>query len=149
MKRYIILDLDGCLADDRRRLPLIDHSAPDPWEAYHADCENDPLMNHHYASLGRFYDSLVFTARPEAVRAQTLRWLKNVAQIKPKHIFMRPNACRRMSPDLKCSYLKSIFALGILPREIALAIDDREDVLEVYEANNISTVLVTYPKGDS
>lgn len=142
MKRYIILDLDGCIADDRRRLRLIDHAAPDPWVEYHRECEQDALINPHVADLGRKFRPFIFTARPESVRAQTERWLRNVARLDVARLFMRPDGCRKPSHVLKGDYLTLVLLAGVKLNQITFAADDREDVLEVYRKKGITTILV-------
>lgn len=145
--QYVIFDLDGCIADDRRRLPLIDMKAQDPWAAYHADCGNDPLINEHYVELANHYKVIIFTARPEQVRNQTRSWLKRVAGITPTWLFMRAaGGCRITSPELKRQHLEFLLKNIELPREqIVLALDDREDVLAVYEQYKIRTLKTDYP----
>ena len=67
--KYIILDLDGCISDDRWRLHLIDHNEPDMtkrYEKYHSVCDSDPPINRH------LFDSL-----DEVVR--TRGWTKEQA----------------------------------------------------------------------
>lgn len=146
-QQYVIFDLDGCIADDRRRLPLINHQAKDPWAAYHADCANDPLINEHYVELANHYKVIVFTARPETVRNQTRYWLKRVANITPAWLFMRAaGGCRISSPELKRQHLEFLLTKIELPREqIVMALDDREDVLAVYKQYNIRTLKTDYP----
>jgi hypothetical protein len=149
MKSYVIFDLDGCLADDRRRQPLIDLEAPDPWEAYHADCDRDPLINGHLIKLVEalypFLEPIIFTARPEKVRAKTERWLREVAKLNVQKILMRPTGCHKRSPELKKDFLQALFKSGIKPRDISCAFDDREDVLAIYELHGIWPVKAGYP----
>jgi len=144
MKNYVIFDLDGCIADDRRRLPLIDPAAQDPWAAYHAGCEDDPLMNEHWAALGELFEPIIFTARPESVREKTERWLERNTRFEamPLFIFMRAEGCLMSSPALKESYLKQLFEFGVQSHQIILAIDDREDVVAMYRANGLRAALV-------
>jgi hypothetical protein len=143
--KYVIFDLDGCLADDRRRKPLIDLAASDPFEAYHAECHLDPLINSYLIDRTAHFEPFVFTARPEKLRANTDWWLRNVAAMDVKQLFMRPEGSLKSSPELKKEYLTSLFASGIEAHDILLAFDDREDVLAVYESFGILAKKVSYP----
>jgi hypothetical protein len=145
--KYVIFDLDGCIADDRRRQPLINMEAPDPWEAYHADCEKDPLINGHLIQLASPFHLIVFTARPQNVRSKTERWLRDVAKLDALYIFMRQDECRKSSPELKEDYLLSLFKYGIAPESIVCAYDDRQDVLAMYEKHGIVSHKISYPLG--
>ncbi len=145
MKSYVIIDLDGCIADDRRRQPLINPEATDPWATYHAGCDEDPLINEHILELAANHAPVFFTARPDSVRAKTLEWLEKVAGMQGGLLFMRANDCRKTSPDLKASFLEMLFRIGIPAREIACACDDRDDVLEMYKLHGIRTMKTIYP----
>jgi hypothetical protein len=85
--RWVIWDLDNCLADDRPRIKLIDWSkypSDECWSAYHAAAGNDTLGN-----LQRFNEvhgprvwggnrsprPLFITARPASYRMQTEEWI--------------------------------------------------------------------------
>lgn len=144
--RYIILDLDGCIADDRRRLSLIDHTLPDPWLYYHQDAINDPLVNTPIAYLGWVYRPIIFTARPEQYRATTQHWLRKTASLSPAHLYMRPQGCQLLSPALKNQFLDQVLTdLGITINHIFLAVDDRTDVLAIYKQRGLTTMHVTIP----
>lgn len=93
-----IVDLDGTISDDRWRLPLIDHTADDPWAAYHAVCGEDALI--HAEILETAHPILVITSRPRSVRRQTEDWLARHG-IVPMAIYMRPNMCDWASAVLK------------------------------------------------
>lgn len=145
--KYIIFDLDGCISDDRRRLPLIDHSQDDPWAEYHAGCWGDPLMNEHYVVASRYFAPIIFTARPEAVRRQTREWLEDVAQMKPRWIFMRSNDDRASSVELKERFLSQCFIEhGLKPEDIFVALDDRTDILAMYRRYAIPVCQTKYPE---
>lgn len=143
--KYVIFDLDGCLADDRRRKPLFDPLRPESWDAYHADCENDPLINGHLISQTAEFEPIIFTSRPESVFAETYRWLRDVAKLNTKRIFMRSRGCLKGSPELKRGYLESLLKEGVAVSDIVCAYDDREDVLAMYGAYGIPAVKISYP----
>ena len=149
MTQYIIYDLDGCIADDRARLPLIDHSQPDPWAKYHEGCDRDPLINKSWAALGRLLCTpIIFTSRPEVVRAKTQRWLQNVAGLNAERLFMRPDDDHTPSIQLKERFLRRLEQTDSLAfSDIVLAFDDRREILDMYEGYGIKTIQTYYPKG--
>ena len=150
MSRYIIFDLDGCIADDRERQPLIDHSQPDPWEAYHKGCANDPLINGHYITLAKAMEFIpaIFTSRPEIVRGETQQWLEKVAGLDTKLLFMRPNDDRAPSVELKERFLRKLEqAYSPAYLDVAFALDDRREILDMYKRYSIPTVQTFYPEG--
>ena len=148
MKKYIIFDLDGCIADDRARLPLIDHEQPDPWATYHAWCFRDPLINEHWAAIGwHLAIPIIFTARPEAVRKKTQGWLRDVAGLHTELLFMRPDDDRAPSLQLKERFLRDLKqAFSPASLDIVMALDDRREILDMYEGYGIRTAQTFYPE---
>lgn len=141
--KYVIFDLDGCISDDRWRRHLVDLTKDDPYEAYHAECRNDKLINRHLIhDFPLDFIPIIFTARPEKFRPQTERWLHDVAKFTPWWIFMRQDDSKKTSPELKEDYLKSMFSFGVKRSEIICAFDDRDDVLAVYKKHGIHAVKV-------
>lgn len=139
--KYVIFDLDGCLADDRHRQPQLRRS----FDAYHSDCDKDPLINAHLINMMEHYKPIIFTGRPEKFRDKTLWWLKEVAKINPQVVCMRPDDCFVSSPELKKGFLENLVRDGFGLHDILVAFDDREDVLAVYSAYGIPTSKVSYP----
>ena len=158
MTQYIIYDLDGCIADDRARLPLIDpeqvksflagQTLKDPWAKYHTWCFRDPLINEHWVAVGRHLAiPVIFTSRPEAVRAKTQEWLREVAGLHTELLFMRPDDDHTPSAQLKEHFLRKLEqAFSPAPLDIALALDDQRDILDMYEGYGIETAQTFYPE---
>ena len=143
MKLYVILDLDGCIADDRWRLSQIDRDADDPYKHYADGCLSDPLINSPIARLADDYEIIIFTARSVVSKKDTLKWLREVAFIEPYVIYMRPEGCKLSSPALKAAYLMRLISRGIkVDRDIAFAVDDRLDVLDMYRTHGLRTLRV-------
>lgn len=147
--KIAIFDLDGCLADDRRRRPLLPaHGVSDPdYDAYHADCGDDPVIN---ADVVRGHQKaghhlLFITARPEKYSNDTLAWLH--AKFYPLDQFsllMRPNDDHTPSPTLKVSLFEEDdeFHWG----DVVAAYDDRSDILDAYAAKGVTNCRVlTFP----
>lgn len=155
VERYAIFDIDGCLSDDRHRLHLIKKSGNKvTYDDYHAMLSHDMPMN--VGLLKSFADNgctiLFLTARPEAWRTATRKWIDRqlagrVPQIRGgKYLLhMRPNADERPSPEFKADVLKSS---PFKWHRVLGAFDDRKDVLDAYEAIGMTesrTAILTYP----
>lgn len=137
MKRAAIIDLDNCISDDQWRLKYIEmhHEQPNDryWE-YHERCIGDVYLNRHIIDqLSETHCLLIFTSRPETVRFKTESWL-NAARITYDLLYMRPIADHSPSVELKRQMLARLPA----DYQVEVAIDDRQDVLEMYRQQGIS-----------
>ena len=141
MSRSIqILDLDGCVADDRWRRGFIRdvgmYLPPDEmnrFHRYHSLCFLDKFANKEEITQP---DIIVLTGRPLLVKELTMRWLR-AHQIVPLHIIFRNNDDNiSTSVTLKRRMLAGLLdpnSYDIRPEEITLAIDDRDDVVAMYK----------------
>ena len=140
--KYIILDLDGCISDDRRRLHLIDHNEPDMtkrYEKYHSVCDSDPPINRHlFDSLDDSTTAVIFTARPQKYADQTIDWLEKTG-IKFEILCMRKDGDHRPSTIIKNEFLSFIQRNNIIR-----AFDDKEDVVAMYRNNGISADIANH-----
>jgi hypothetical protein len=142
IKPACIIDLDNCLSDDQWRLPLIQHHHVKPndryWE-YHEVCHRDlpgARSRSKILQLSNNYKLLVFTSRPEVVRDKTRCWLHKWG-IPHFALFMRPNDNQQTSVDLKREML-SWAAKSPSSYQIEYAIDDRQDILDMYKSEGIA-----------
>lgn len=145
--KFIIVDLDGTIADDRHRLHLIDRSAADPYERYHELCLNDAPMNLSILHLCDKLDILpaFVTSRPEKFRKDTTKWLGDIHKLPLESpLIMRPNDNKQSSPQLKHDALNF---LGV--HNILCAFDDRRDVVEMYTRCRVPAIRVSYELGAS
>lgn len=133
-----IFDLDGCIADDRRRRRLLPErgTCDQDYAAYHADCGADPVANN--AMVERHNDAghrLVFiTSRPQVYRADTHKWLaRNFPGMEGMTVLARPDRDNRPSKELK----PALYAQHISQpwSSVVAAYDDRDDVLDAYRAH--------------
>lgn len=139
-----IIDLDGCISDDRWRRKLIgidrNSEAPDDvFAAYHARCGDDLPCDLVIDTLRlRERDNyIIVTGRPEIVRPQTEAWLKR-HRLRPIDIIMRDG------PDLSTVEFKKKAALTLqsIGYDIDSAYDDREDVVEAYRSLGIRSRVI-------
>lgn len=129
-----IIDLDGCISDDRWRRHFIDEAAGNPddkYKQYHAACGKDTPANLAVVrSLARRYTIVVFTARPIEHKEVTWEWLHK-HNVPAQAMYMRPTGNHMTSVDLKQQMLLQ------LDEHVQFAIDDRSDVLEMYANNGV------------
>ena len=139
---YIVFDLDGCIADDRRRRPLLKNG----YDAYHSDMTNDPVVNADAVLAAYETDGIcvVFlTARPEKWRHQTESWLlKNFPDTGEADtvLIMRKDDDVRGSVELKTEAIKKLGTERVLK-----FYDDRADVVAAIGALGIDARILTLP----
>lgn len=135
-KRIAIWDLDNCLSNDAHRIQFIDWKTNDPdkrYAMYHNLCHldapgNTSLFN---ASVMMGFEPVFITGRPESVRAETQRWIKeHITAIGPLHLFMRPTGNRMGSVELKETLVK--YARLDDPKLFVVAYDDHPDIVNMY-----------------
>lgn len=136
-KPAAIIDLDNCISNDEWRMKLIRDEGVHPWERfydYHQACYLDEYQNGDVVTnLQRNHTLIVFTARPELVRRDTVVWLRQ-NRIPVEVLLMRPNDCHTTSVALKEHMLLS---LDQSVYDVRVAIDDRTDVLGMYADNGV------------
>ena len=139
-----IIDLDGCIADDRWRRQLISAApaegrASPGWvnrfHAYHLAAERDSPTNLH--EVHEWDGELVIcTGRPVAYAEMTRRWLTRMG-IRPLHVLHRNNHDHRPSHVVKRAQVGWLLApqLGYDVRRSDLheAIDDLTEVVKMYQ----------------
>lgn len=137
MKRWVICDIDGTIADTSRR----EHLVPD-WDAFHADMENDPpfldtiqLLSH----LSGNYRVLMLTGRPEKYRTPTIRWLKRHEIY--HELVMRPDSDFNKAPILKWNILCERFGgdEGVLGN-VFMVIDDQDKIVEHFRNKGLFVI---------
>jgi len=140
--QHCIVDLDNCVSDDHWRLELINLELPvinDRYKLYHEYCHLDtPGESRDYVlELAKRYKLIVFTSRPEAVRSKTLHWLEKW-NIPTTQLFMRYDNDHRSSVLIKRTMLR--MARQYHNCNVQFAIDDRQDILDMYLAEGVPSV---------
>lgn len=130
---FRILDLDNTISNDGWRIPRIRWANSDPDARYH---EYHSLSGFDSAGNNHLFEGkkgvIIFTARPSVFRPITEEWLKRNG-INHKLLLMRELGDHRPSVELKLAQLSSLDSLySIHRKEIALAADDRQDVINMY-----------------
>lgn len=133
----IIVDLDNCISDDKWRVPLIHWSVENKflrYHAYHMAIPGDALCNSHI--LATHEEIVIVTSRPVMYKWLTVMWL-DYHKIKYKGLFMRERHENDLpSPDVKRRALHTILKWQPI-ESIAMAYDDRPDVIEMYKREGI------------
>lgn len=138
----MIVDLDGCISNDEWRWNEIDHSVIDPDERYHTyhlgSVKDKPANLHELVHQ----DRIIFTARPLRYRDITEWWLR-LHSIKYELLIMRNNKDHRPSIIIKEEMLRSWLPhYNIHKDDIKLAIDDHEDIVQMYRSHGLNAKLV-------
>lgn len=138
MRTIQLVDLDGCIADDRWRRELIlprpkDGSNPqDRFHMYHSQSFRDEMRNRE--AIRDDCQIVVLTARSLAYRTITMAWLRE-QEVIPMFLIHRNPTDTRPSVDVKreqVRWLTSPNMYGIHIEEIVDAIDDLQSVVDMY-----------------
>lgn len=134
--KTVVFDLDRTLADDSRRVHHIQVAPGEKkdWDAYYADQENDPVIEHMAILLDMYqradYFIVILTAREDIWEAVTCQWLlHNVAHYDT--VIMRPKGDRTNDAVYKVRALNDLVAQG---HDIEVFFEDRTRIVEMARA---------------
>lgn len=138
--RYVIVDLDNCIADDAWRIPRINWAKSNPLDRYH-DYHSlsgfDQLGNEDILLAPRHERLVILTARPLSYRAITEEWLHRNG-VNYWHLLMRNTSDHRSSLELKRTMLGWLQELYNVPlRQVVAAYDDRPDIVEMFREHGL------------
>ena len=131
IKQYIVMDLDGTLADNRHRL------APGlSWDEANELLDNDGVYVGAKALLIRWQESggkvIVLSSRSEAFRERTRKWLADKL-IEPDVLILRPNNNYLSDAVLKTHLLDKHFeGRAEAQQAVAFILDDSEAVVTAF-----------------
>lgn len=138
MKKVVIFDIDGTLADIRHRRHHVTGEFPD-WNTFNAEMGDDTpnaavvdLYQTLWAS-GR-YVIVLTSGRFEQSRKITETWL-TWNEIPFGKIYMRANKDNRADYLVKKEFLDDIRSNGA---EVAFVVDDRKQVVDMWRANGLT-----------
>jgi hypothetical protein len=138
-RSYVIVDIDGTIADVRHRLHHIHGPGRKNWKAFFEAMDGDlPISNmlHYVRQLAEDHNILIITGRPDNYRERTERWLRK-NQVPFDKLYMRPAGDHRPDYEAKAAVLEDIS-----PKRIVMAIDDRPPVCDMWEAHGIRCLRV-------
>ena len=134
----VIFDIDGTLADIEHRRGFLNGARPD-WYRFNAamgeDVPNTPVVD-LYRTLwaSGVYDLQILTGRNESFRKVTETWL-TWNEIPFNRVLMRADKDQRPDNIIKGEILQQLRAEG---RDIAFAVDDRQQVVDMWRANGVT-----------
>lgn len=131
--------MDGTLADVRHRLHHIRGRGKPNWKRFFTEQQHDRPKKDIVAQvreLAKTHEIVIVTGRPEQYMAETARWLRKY-NIPFSRIFMRRAGDHRPDYVVKKEILD---AIG--PERVALVLDDRPRVCEMYRKAGLNVVEV-------
>ena len=147
----VCVDLDSTLCDTRHRQHMI-HAADDPvptdWRAYSLACADDAPIEGSIALLRLLALScriVILSARDEAARGLTERWLRDHQVPYDRLILYRPQVDDADMGAFKAAQVERLRAEGA---EVALMVEDALPVAASIRALGVATLLVRPPGAD-
>jgi len=131
MRKIILCDLDGTLADCQHRVPLI-LEIPRRWTEFFDACDYDKPIRHVIDLINAIdrnvFDVWITSGRSDECFSKTVKWLEDNG-VKYGRIIMRKAGDHTDDGILKPSWLVD----GTIPRDrVAFALDDRNRVVNAW-----------------
>ena len=143
-KKIVIFDLDGTLAliDKRRDLATKDNGKFD-WDVFFdpknidLDTPNQPVINMANMLHKQGHSIWILSGRSDVTQQATIDWL-NDNDVRYSKLMMRPKKLHfTRDSDLKQMWLDTI---GV--DNVAMVFDDRQQVVDMWRSNGITTFQV-------
>ncbi|MGA5654705.1 HAD family acid phosphatase [Rahnella contaminans] len=144
MKKAIIFDLDGTLANiDKRREYL--NNNPKDWNGFFTgiadDLPNSPVvMLYKLLESQNEYTMIIVSGRPDKYKVESIDWLEKHG-IHYKFLYMRKSGDRRPDYLIKEEVLDEIILKGF---EVFLSVDDRNSVVQMWRKRGITCFQCAY-----
>ncbi|HEY9338813.1 MAG TPA: HAD family acid phosphatase [Kribbella sp.] len=123
---YAVLDIDATLSDTSQRIHFLEQK-PKDWDSFFAHAKEDAVLDEGLAvatTLATDHEIVYLTGRPERLRRDTEKWLKDNGFPDGK-LYMRGNTDRRPSMLMKLGRLKRLAE----QRPVAVLVDDDAKVV--------------------
>lgn len=138
-KGYVLVDIDGTLADISHRLRHVQGDKKN-WDAFFSEMSEDELREDVVElvrkSKNDLYELFLVSGRPNTYREQTLRWLKeNGVSDFFSGLIMREEFDKRPDTETKLDILNLFGA-----HNIAYVIDDRPSVIRMWKENGVEVL---------
>jgi len=131
---FVVVDLDGVLADTRHRLHHL-AQRPKDWSAFFAAAVDDPVLPEGREAVhlaAQAHEVVYLTGRPSTCRADTLAWLQQ-HDLPRGRLVMRSAQDRRPARFMKVDELRRLSRRG----EVVMVIDDDEAVVQAVRAEGL------------
>jgi hypothetical protein len=138
MKKTILFDIDGTIANINHRRPLLKGARPD-WKAFNSrmgdDLPNGPVVELYQTlwETGK-YNIILVSGRNEDHRNITEQWLI-WNEIPFGELLMRASGDSRPDVEVKKDILKKIL---LEHQDVLFAVDDRQCVVDMWRENGIT-----------
>lgn len=134
MNKYVIVDIDGTIADCTERANKYLNGENKDWDAFYNACANDlPIKNILSLVLALMESGakiVFFTGRRESCREATSKWLNTYLGLLDPEIFMRQDDDHRHDTEVKPEMLESFYKQhGINANDIWLILEDRNSMV--------------------
>lgn len=141
MKKFVVVDIDGTIANVEHRLHFM-KSTPKNNEAFHDACDKDePIeeMIELVQGLMVRYNIIFCTGRPEKVRKKTSDWItKHIKPFEYPLIVMREDGDERKDEIVKPEELSKVIPLD----KIAFILEDRTSVVKAWRELGVKCLQV-------
>lgn len=151
MRKAIIFDIDGTLADNQHRLHHI-QTSPKDWDGFFGAMQDDTLirpvsdifvmLDFALKAVNSFdatrpYEIVLCTGRPEKYREVTKNWLcsRLAYDYGSLKLFMRKDGDHRPDYIVKEEMIGKLRAQGLEPYVV---FDDRKQVVDMWRRNGIT-----------
>lgn len=136
MKKTIICDIDGTLADCTHRLGWITDREEKNYNKFYEEMRNDVLIEDTRRFIESFpqseYQITFITGRPEKYRDETIVWIrKNVPKLEGFQLLMRRDNDFRKAWVIKKQWMETLVAEEPLLR-VHLVLEDDKRCKEMY-----------------
>jgi hypothetical protein len=139
MKKFVIFDLDGTIANIDHRRHFVEgkgsRATDEEWRCFFAACvddrPNEPVIETLRALRAQGYRIIILSGRSDEVGDETKAWLKE-NQVPYDELYMRPEG--NYEPDQKW---KARFLGKFAPAEILCVFDDRDKVVRMWRDHGI------------
>lgn len=141
MKKAIIFDIDGTLANNKHRVHWLEGEKKD-WDKFYSEMDKDtpnkPIVMIFISLLMNIkpsYKIICVSGRPEKYKHLTLKWFEEKIGFAPNELYMRPDGDHRPDYQVKQEILDALKADGY---EILFTVDDRKQVVDMWRRNGIT-----------
>lgn len=129
MRKYVVVDMDGTIADCRERARKYLETSPKDWDKFYDSCAEDkpiwPII-HLVQSLMRDYVIVFCSGRRESCRKDTVSWIKRFFGYDMCMILLRSNGDIRHDTDVKPELMQKS---RLTPDNVAFILEDRNSMV--------------------
>ncbi len=132
MKKFVIVDIDGTIADISHRVKYVE-TKPKNWDKFFAELNKDKPITHIIElveNLSKNYNIIFCTGRAESLREETQEFIwKYCHDLDDVPILMRADNDRRPDHFIKPALL---IKNGYTTQNVAFILDDRSSVVKAF-----------------